>query len=293
MTVNGTGAEQPAYREIEYRVAERIATITLNVPERHNPISVRMRREIVDALRRAEGDDAVSVVLVKGAGASFSSGYEMGAARDAGGPPPRPAGWVDAEQFNGWTDQWARGVLRDWSQIWTLLKPVVAQIHGHCIAGGTELMAICDIAFASDTARISYPPVRGMGTPDIPYFPWKLPMAQAKYLQLTGNAISGKEAAAMGLVAKSFPAEELDERVDAELRAMASIPAALLSANKQQLNEAYDIQGMWTHLNRAWMWHQLSSTARPDADRFARVAREAGLKAALEWRDGAFQKEGL
>ncbi|MFE0358929.1 enoyl-CoA hydratase-related protein [Streptomyces nigra] len=292
------------YQEILYCVEDRIATVTLNQPERRNALSFRMRREVIDALRAAESDDDVTVVLIRANGPSFSGGYALSTA-----PRPvsaeesdsksywddgtRPERWIDAEEFNGWTDQWARSCLRDWMNVWELLKPVVAMVHGHCLAGGTELMSLCDIAFVADDAQIGYPPVRGMTSPDIPYFPWKMTMAQAKYLQLTGNSVTGAEAAAMGWVAKSFPPEELLEQTMRELRAMSHIAPSLLAANKESVNHAYEIMGMRTHFQQAWAMHALSGALRPGARDFSQRLGEGGLKAALEWRDGPARGEGF
>lgn len=296
--------ETGAHREILYSVADRIATITLNAPERRNALSFRMRREIIDALRAAERDDDVTVVLIRANGPSFSGGYALATRRDepdvAKEKPKsywddgtRPEGWVEAEEFDGWTDQWARSCVRDWMNIWDLLKPVVAMVHGHCLAGGSELMSLCDIAFVADDAQIGYPPMRGMTSPDIPYFPWKITMAQAKYLQLTGNSVTGREAADMGWVAKAFAPEDLESETMRELRAMSTIAPALLSANKQSVNHAYEIQGMRTHFAQAWSMHALSGALRPGAGEFSDKLREGGLKHALEWRDGPFRAEGF
>ncbi|MFI5953927.1 enoyl-CoA hydratase-related protein [Cryptosporangium sp. NPDC051539] len=284
-----------AREEILYDVADRIATITLNRPERRNALTFRMRREIVDALRSAESDDDVTVVLIRANGPSFSGGYALSGrgSKSYWDDGTRPDRWVDAEEFDGWTDQWARSCLRDWMNVWELLKPVVAMVHGHCLAGGSELMSLCDIAFVADDAQIGYPPMRGMTSPDIPYFPWKMTMAQAKYLQLTGNSVTGAEAAAMGWVAKSFPAGELEEQTMRELRAMSHIAPSLLAANKESVNQAYEIMGMRTHFNQAWAMHSLSGALRPGARDFARKLREGGLKTALEWRDGPAREEGF
>jgi enoyl-CoA hydratase len=278
------------YAEILYSASDHVATIVLNRPDRRNALDYRLRRELVDALRRAEADDEVSLVLIEGAGPSFCSGYDMAMGPDAG---PPPEGWVTSEHYDGWTDQFARSCLRDWLTIWDLLKPVVAKVHGHCLAGGTELMSMCDIAFVADDAVIGYPPMRGMTTPDVPYFPWKMTMARAKYLQLTGNTVSGKEAAAMGWVAKSFPADQLDEAVLREVRPMAQIAPDLLAANKAELNEAYEVMGMRTALQRAWQWHTVTQRLRPRRNDFGQAMREGGLRAAIEWRDGPFRKEGF
>jgi enoyl-CoA hydratase len=277
------------YKHILYRVEDRIARVTLNAPEKRNALSFLMRDEIVSALRAAEADDDVSIVLIDGAGPSFCSGYDM----TAGHREHNKEGWVHSPNFDGWTDQFARGCLRDWLTIWDLLKPVVVKAHGHCVAGGTEILSMADIAFVAEDARIGYPPMRGMTTPDTLYFPWKMSMARAKYLQLTGNSVTGREAAEMGWVAKCFPADRLEDEVMRELRPMTQIAPDLLAANKHSVNQAYEIMGFRTALSMGWQWHALSSRLRPGAGQFAEKMREGGLKSALEWRDGPFKREGF
>jgi enoyl-CoA hydratase len=277
------------YTQIIYKVEERIAFVTLNVPEKRNALSAVMRDEMVAALHAAEADDDVSVVLIDGAGPSFCSGYDL-APSD---PSYVKEGLVRSKYFDSWTDQFARSCVRDWLAIWDLLKPVVVKAHGHCLAGGTEILSMADIAFVADDANIGYPPMRGMTTPDTLYFPWKMSMARAKYLQLTGNSVTGKEAAEMGWVAKSFPQDKLDEQVMRELRPMAQIAPDLLAANKHSVNQAYEIMGFRTALTTGWQWHALSSRLRPGAGDFGAAMREGGLKGALQWRDGAFKEEGI
>jgi enoyl-CoA hydratase len=279
------------YESILYSVSDRVARITLNRPEKRNALDFTLRKEIVEALRVAERDDEVTIILVDGAGPSFCSGYDLGI--DSRRPDPAPAGWVPSAHFESWTDQFARSALRDWMTIWDLLKPVVAQVHGYCLAGGSELMSMCDIAFVADDAIIGYPPMRAMTTPDVIYFPWKLSMAHAKYLQLTGNSVSGSEAAQMGWVAKSFPADRLEEEVQRELRPLSRVAPDLLAANKAAVNQAYEIMGMRTALQSGWQFHTLSGRLRPGGSEFGRIMREEGLRAALEWRDAAFRAEGF
>jgi enoyl-CoA hydratase len=276
------------YTSIIYRVENRIARLTMNRPEKRNALNTAMRDEIVAALREAERDDEVSVVLIEGAGPSFCAGYDI-----TPNGTGRPSEYVSRQWFDGWTDQFTRSCVRDWLTIWDLLKPVVAMVRGHCVAGGTEIMSMCDIAFVADDAVIGYPPMRGMTTPDVLYFPWKMPMARAKYLQLTGNSISGKQAAEWGWVAKSFPADQLEVETLKELGAMASISPDLLAANKLCLNQTYEIMGFRTALNTAPQWHALSGQMRPGAGEFGRISREQGLRAALDWRDRAFREAGV
>lgn len=308
MTTTQPESSESHYEEILYSASDRVATITLNVPEKRNRLSYMMRREIINAVRTAEEDDNVTVIVIRANGPSFSAGYDLSTGpKTPGGDSARPRSgthyyrddgvrpeqWVNATEFNDWTDQWARSCVRDWYTIWNLLKPVVAMVHGHCVAGGTELMSMCDIAFVADDARIGYPPMRGMTTPDVPYFPWKMSMAHAKYLQLTGNSVTGAEAASMGWVAKSFPADQLEAETMREVRVISSIAPGLLAANKHSVNQAYEIQGMKTHFDQSWSWHVLSGNYRPGAHTFREKLDAGGLKAALEWRDGAFRAEGF
>jgi enoyl-CoA hydratase len=118
-------------------------------------------------------------------------------------------------------------------------------------------------------------------------------MAQAKYLQLTGNTVTGSEAAAAGWIAKSFPAEDLDEAVMRELRPMSKIHPAMLAANKGALNQAYEAMGMRAYLQNAWQWHVLSRNLREGAGTFHEIGQAEGLKAAIAWRDGPFRQEGF
>ncbi|BCB89882.1 enoyl-CoA hydratase-related protein [Phytohabitans suffuscus] len=281
------------FDNILYAVEDRIATITLNRPEKRNALSPALRNDVVAALKHAEADDEVTVVLIQGAGEAFCAGYDMNSYAGGQADPERPAGWNHSPLFESWTGQFPRSCLRDWLTIWDLLKPVVAKVHGYCLAGGSELMSMCDIVFAAEDAVIGYPPTRAQATPDIEYFPWKMSMAQAKYLQLTGNSITGARAEQIGWIAKSFPAAELDEQVMRELRPMSRIHPAMLAANKATLNQSYEAMGFRAALQGSVPWYVLSRSFRPGGGEFQRMAAAEGLKTALKWRDGAFKAEGF
>jgi enoyl-CoA hydratase len=285
-------SEEPDYETVLYDVDDRVATVTLNRPEVHNALSFQLRREIVAALRRAEQDPDVSLVLLKGAGKSFCAGYDL---RVSGSAEARRAheGWVADTHLEDWTDQFSRGCIRDWMTLWQLLKPVVAQVHGNCLAGGLELMSMADIVFVADDARLGYPPMRGMSTPDTAIFAWKLSMAQAKYIQLTGNSITGKQAAEWGWVAKSFPADALDAEVGRELHVLRNIDPALLAANKMAVNQAYEVMGMRTHVEQSWVWHYLSNLARSRASDSRGIAGDRTIRDSLAWMNRAAEEVGL
>lgn len=288
-TEEGSAVE---YENLLYSVSDHIAHVTLNRPEKRNSLSVDLRKEIIHALRAAEADDDVTVILLSGAGSAFCAGYDLSSG-PGGYDGYRPTGWLTSGHFDSWTDQLARSIVRDWMQIWDLMKPVIAKVHGYCLAGGSEVMSMCDIVFVADDAVLGYPPMRIMATADVPYFAWKMSMARAKYLQLTGHTVTGKTAADWGWVVKSFPAEELDEQVMREVRPIASMSPSLLANNKILLNQAYELMGMRTHFLEAWKMHLISSAVRADAGEFKRIASEDGLRAALERMNGPFLKEGF
>lgn len=281
------------FAQITFDIDGRVARISLNRPEVGNALSMGMRLELVEALRLAESESTVALVRIDGAGDNFCTGYDLAVPYGSADERDRRATWVSDPNLERWTDQFARSCLEDWMTIWDLLKPVVVVAHGHCLAGGLELLTMADIAFVADDARIGYPPMRAMSTPDVPTFPWKMTMARAKYLQLTGNSLSGRQAAEWGLVVKSFPADELVEATDAEIAALSNVDSGLLMANKHQVNQAYEEMGLRTHLRAAWAWHHLSGQVRPGHHTFFDIARADGMKAALRWMNGPFRDAGL
>ncbi|MCU1483025.1 MAG: Enoyl-CoA hydratase [Subtercola sp.] len=281
------------YENILYSVDDRIATITLNRPEKRNALSPALRRELVAALRDAERDDDVTIILLQGAGEAFCAGYDMNSYAGGEAEPERPDGWNHSPLYESWTGQFPRSALRDWMVIWDLMKPVVAKIHGYCLAGGSEIMSMCDIVFAADDTIIGYPPTRAQSTPDVEYFPWKMSMAQAKYLQLTGQSVTGVRAEEIGWIAKSFPAAELDEMVMRELRPMSKIHPAMLAANKFTLNQSYETMGMRAAMQAAVPWYVIARNFRPGGGEFQNKATAEGLRSALAWRDSAFKDEGF
>ena len=287
-----TDSEPPDYETVLYDVDDRVATVTLNRPEVHNALSFQLRSDIVTALRRAEQDPDVSLVLIKGAGKSFCAGYDL---KVAGSLELRRAheGWVADPHLEDWTDQFSRGCVRDWMTLWQLLKPVVAQVHGNCLAGGLELMSMADIVFVADDARLGYPPMRGMSTPDTAIFAWKMSMAQAKYIQITGNSITGRQAAEWGWVVKSFAADELEAEVARELHVLRNIDPSLLAANKMAVNQAYEVMGMRTHVEQSWVWHYLSNLARSRSGGSGGIAQDRTISESLAWMNRSANEVGL
>jgi len=176
------------------------------------------------------------------------------------------------------------------TSVFDLSKPVIAGIHGHVIAGGTDLALHCDMVIAADDANIGFPPVRSMGTPPTHMWTYMVGPQWAKWFMLTGETVSGKEAQEMGLVLKSVPAEGLDAAVDGLANKIAKIPWEMLAANKSIVNKALDLMGrnmMQVIAAETDAVSHQSSIVRE----FNRISSEEGLKAALAWRDAPFQDD--
>ena len=273
------------YENILYSIDERVCVISLNRPEKMNALSWAMRLEIQDALKRAERDADVGCVVIKGEGRAFSSGYDLTPADPS---PNRPEDGYVSEDVDHLTAQYARDLVNGLWRVWELTKPVIAQVHGWCLAGASELASMCDIMFVAEDAQLGYPPVRALTTPDTMYFPWKMPMSWAKYLMFTGKALSGSEAVEIGWATKAFPADALEAETLKEARAIATISPDMLAASKKAVNRAYEIMGIRTALEVGVDWQGLS-TFRNTAGVFGEISRAEGLRAALQWRDGPFE----
>jgi enoyl-CoA hydratase len=214
--------------------AEYVRRITLNRPEKRNAISTPLRNELLDALRAHDNDADVRVTIVRGAGPCFSSGYDL-----TGGPLMEGSPFYSAPGDG----QWARQANDTWFSVWDLAKPVIAQIHGYAIAGGTELASACDLVYVAEDARISYPVVRVASPPDWQYHTVLLGLRRAMELMLTGDPITGAEAAAIGFANRAFPAGELEQGVLDIASRIAGVPSDLTQINKRSVHRAFDVWG--------------------------------------------------
>jgi enoyl-CoA hydratase len=213
--------------------APKVRRITLNRPEKRNAINNGMRAELFAALEASDTDPEVHVTILRGAGACFSAGYDL--QRTAEERPYYTAGG---------DGNWSRHVTDGWFRIWDLAKPVIAQVHGYAMAGGTELVAACDLVYVAHDATFSYPVVRVISPPDFQYHPWLAGMRNAMELVLTGDPITGDEAVRMGLANRAYPADELDVAVQAIAERIAGVPAELLQINKRSVHRAMEIMGI-------------------------------------------------
>ena len=218
---------------LEDRPAPKVLRLTLNRPDKRNAMSNALRAELLGALQRADGDDETHVTILRGAGPCFSSGYDLKS--DLGKDQPYFTAEVGL--------QWAKHASQGWLSIWDLAKPVVAQIHGYAMAGGLELAGACDLAYAADDARLSHPVLRFAGLPDFAYFPVHLAPRHAMELHLAGREFDGVDAARIGLVNQSFPADELEARVLEIAERIAATPPAVATINKRFVYHALEARG--------------------------------------------------
>ena len=168
--------------------APGVRRLTLNRPTKRNALSHRLRGELFAALREGDADPAVRVFIIRGAGKCFSAGYDL--AQDPEEAHPWPISRADGA--------WARHVLQGWFEMMDLATPIIAQVHGFCLAGGTELATACDLVYVAEDAAIGYPPVRSMSSPDMAWHVWLMGMRRAMEAMLTGDSMTGTEAVTAG-----------------------------------------------------------------------------------------------
>ncbi len=280
-----------SYDSITYEKDGRLAIITLNRPEKLNALSNELRGEMFHAMKEAEADRDIGVIVLKAAGRAFSAGYDLSPSMQARETSPyvHPRSRMpDTNTTHPAHYDWSRHVLLGNWILWELAKPIVAQVQGYCLAGGTELASFCDFRIVAEDAQIGYPPVRAMGTMDIMWAPWHLPMTKAREFAYVGDAFSGRDMAAMGWATYAVPRDELDAFTERFARRMAHIDNNMLMYSKRAVNRQYEAMGIRNGLMSGTDVEAMSKH-RPEAPEFGRISREQGLKAALEWRDAPFR----
>ena len=256
-----------------------VRRLTLNRPEKRNALSNELRGAILDALKTADADPAVRVSILRGAGPAFSSGYDLSADNSVNQPYYSPGG----------PGQWARHVVDGWFTIWDLAKPVIAQVHGYCLAGGSELAACCDLVYVAEDARIGYPPTRLMSPPDNQFHPWLTGMRTAMEMFLTGDAITGTEAAARGFANRAVPAAELETTVLGIAERIALVPTELSQINKRAVHRAMEIMGLRAAIRAGTELQALAFTTAASLQYRAQFKSDGGsVRDLLSQRDAAF-----
>ncbi len=257
--------------------APHVRRITLNRPEKRNALNHALRGAIVTALREADADPDIRVMILRGAGKCFSAGYELGDG-NAGQEFP----WYTP----GGDGHWPRHVTQGWMGIWELGKPVIAQVHGYCLAGGSELATCCDLVYVSDDTQMGYPAVR-FGVPDNHFHAWFVGMRKAMEMMLTGDSINGEECVNLGWANDCFPADELEDRVLEVANRIKNVPADLVQLNKRVVHRQMEVMGLHTGIRLGSELCALG-THQKSMHEFMAQARSGGLRSALQDRDEPF-----
>ncbi len=254
-----------------------VRRLTLNRPDKRNALNHPLRGQLLAALEAADLDDDVRVTIIRGAGPSFSAGYDLG-------------GGNEGEEMPHFTapgeGHWPRHVTETWMGIWDLQKPVIAQVHGYCLAGGSELATGCDLVYVAEDAQMGYPAVR-FGVPDMQFHAWLLGMRAAMEMMVTGDSISGTEAVRLGWANRAFAAGQLDAEVLAVAERIALLPPDIVALNKRTVHRAMDHMGLRQSI-RAGTDLCALGIHQESFEVFLEEMRTKGLTAALQQRDEPF-----
>ena len=283
--IHGAGwYEQPLdYHVVIYEPdrTSHVATITMNRPERMNALSHQLRAELFHALKVAERDTDINVIIIKGAGRAFSAGYDL-AGGNAGVEEPD-----FGSQYVGGS-HWARYLINQYWQIWELSKVVIAQTHGYVLAGASELCAVCDLVVSTPDCQFGYPPMRAMAAPDLMWFPWLLPKRKAAEMVYTGDSITGQQALELGMINYTVPAESIDEFTETFAKRVALIPWQMATLRKRSFQKAYELMGFREALEVcALMQEQFSLTDR--VQEMSELMRKVPLREYLTTRDQPYR----
>ena len=256
-----------------------VRRLTMNRPKALNALNGDLVEALSGALAEAAGDEAVSVLILRGAGRAFCAGYDLAEDADAG--PMDSAAWFRELERS------AERML----EFFDHPKPVIAQVHSYCLAGGTDLMLSCDLCVSSDDAYFGYPDIRfGSGVVTM-LLPWVLGARKAKELMFTGeDRIPADEALRIGLVNRVVPREELDDATLALAEQIAKNEPLVVQATKRAINRVWELSGMRAGVAAGVELDAVIEAANlRQRDEFRRITKEEGLKAAIAWRDARYR----
>lgn len=265
-----------------YGTDGRIGRITLNRPEKLNTLSNQLLDELECALKEMAKEHSIRVIVIRGSGRGFGAGYDLSSAGAELQKLPPEA--VFGHLRMGYQDG-----ARLQMFLWNLPKITIAQVHGYCLAGSLEYAMMCDLVIASDDAVIGHPGVRGLGHPrNSCFWPLILGMRKTKELMYTGDQLSGKEAAEIGMINRSVPSEDLEKEVTRMAERIGNQSADALAIQKEALNRWWQTMGIDGAVKAAADYdcmYQFTEQARL----LNQKIKELGLKAAFEWRDKPYR----
>jgi enoyl-CoA hydratase len=267
------------YRTVRLEVAGRIATLTLNRPERLNAIDDAMPGEIRAAVEAANADERVHVIVLQGAGRAFCAGYDLKDYAEGSHTANQPMPWDPMRDY-----AMMKRNTEDFMSLWRSHKPTIAKVHGYAAAGGSDIALCCDLIVMADDAKIGYMPARVWGCPTTAMWVYRVGPQRAKRMLLTGDLIDGRTAADWGLALEAVPAKKLDATVDALAERIAGVPNNQLMMMKLMINQAVDAMGLEQTQMFATLFDGITRHS-PEGTWFRRYAEQHGFHAAVEWRD--------
>lgn len=253
-----------------------IRRISLNRPDKRNALCNPLREELFNSLEEADSDSEVRVIVLSGAGSCFCAGYDLSYNNKEDMP-------YHSSKNDGF---WPRHVVEGAFKIWDLATPVIAQVHGYCLAGGTELAASCDLVYVANDVKIGYPVVRSMSPPDNQIFPWLMGMRHAMEMMLTGESIDGETAVKQGFANRSFDVDSLGEEVLKIAEKVAKVPSDLQAINKRAVHRQMEAMGMRTGIRAGTEMQALAMHSKSTQEHLKELS--SGLKEALTKRDEEF-----
>jgi enoyl-CoA hydratase len=293
-----------------YETEGRIARITLNRPERGNGITARMPVELAECVERANLDPEVHAIALAGNGTGFCGGYDLVASAEGdmselgegsgAAPPGSPldpatiaANHAPNTNWDPVTDyQFMSRNVRGFMSLFHSEKPVLCKVHGYCVAGGTDMALCSDLLVVAEDAKIGYPPARVWGSPTTAMWASRLGPMRAKRLLLTGDSLTGAEAAEWGLATEAAPAEQLDERFERLLERVARMPINQLVMMKLLVNQTVHAQGLAQTQILGTFFDGITRHTE-EGHGFVRRAAESGFREAVRERDEPYGDYGL
>ena len=258
----------------------RIGRITLNRPDVMNAIDDDLPRELADAVARADHDRDIHVMVLAGAGRAFCAGYDLAHyAEDLNNPLTQDMPWDPMQDF-----QFMWGNTQSFMSLFRAMKPVICKVHGFAVAGGSDIALCADLTIMGDSAQIGYMPTRVWGCPTTAMWVHRLGPERAKRMMFTGDKVTGREAAEMGLVLKSVPDDRLDTEVEAMAARMATVPINQLAMQKMVINSAVEAQINQTQ-RLATVFDGITRHS-PEGLNFKARVEQMGWKQAVRERDG-------
>ncbi len=291
-----------------YETGDRVARITLNRPDRGNGIVPRMPAELAACVERANLDPEVHVIALAGNGSGFCGGYDLVASAEGDmsglegveAPPGSPvdpatigANHAPESNWDPVTDfQFMSRNVRGFMSLFHSEKPVICKVHGYCVAGGTDMALCSDLLVIGTDAKIGYPPARVWGSPTTALWATRLGPMRAKRLLLTGDSLSGEQAAEWGLATEAAPPGELDGRFEDLLERVARLPINQLVMMKMLVNQSLYSQGLHQTQLLGTFFDGIARHTE-EGHGFVRRAAESGFKQAVKDRDEPFGDYGL